>query len=288
MSIPIRETNPYGTEHYPGGKTNLHVLRMPRLSPQQAKVEETLANLVQNPERVDAIYDSQPGTENGKILGVEFVRRLAPEYNQSQATFTPATINPALAYVKDRLQRSLRNPLRDRSHLVILSGGPGSGKTTCLDLIKRSSYDLIMDCTLARFDTAIHTIDLALDKGWIVSVVHIYRPYSLAVKGMLWRAQNQGRYVGFGKGRSMGNTHYGSRSCFRELYHRYHQNQKVILRLIDNTDIAYERQASDILLIEDLTQEHVDADEETGIKVFVEEGGDPDIVDLCYKGSRSN
>ncbi len=211
---------------YPGP---LRIARRPGLTAEQRGVEEELVHIVQDAARADAQYDALPFTRGGRLLSMDHARYLSPQYATAAQRLvnTPATRNAAAAYVKNRLRRALeKGP--PGSRLLLGSGGPGSGKTTLIARLLDGEWEgrfanatLVFDCTLSHLGASSRTLDVFLAHGWAVDVVHVYRPYSGAVRGVLDRAGKEGRYVGLGPGRSMSSISHASQDVFYKLHEAY-------------------------------------------------------------------
>lgn len=209
----------------PPGKTrDLGIALRPGLEPEQQRVEAELIGIVQDTANADARFDALPFTQGGRIVSMDFARHLSPSYQtvSERLRFTPSTRNAAAAYAKDRLERTLAAssvPLAERQ-LILMSGGPGSGKTTVIrGLLERELRDarMVFDCTSSNLATSKRTLAHAQEAGWSVHLVHVYCPYERAVRRVLERAARDGRYVGLGPGRSMSRISMASQQVFHEL-----------------------------------------------------------------------
>lgn len=207
------------------GKTrDLGIALRPGLDPEQQRVEEELISIVQDTASADAQFDALPFTQGGRIVSMDFARHLSPSYQtvSERMCFTPSTRNAAAAYAKDRLERTLASssvPPSERQ-LVLMSGGPGSGKTTIVrGLLERAFPEarIVFDCTSSNLPTSKRTLTAAQKAGWSVHLVHVYCPYERAVRRVLERAAHEGRYVGLGPGRSMSKISLASQQVFHEL-----------------------------------------------------------------------
>jgi hypothetical protein len=276
-------------EYIPAGaEVDLRIPRRPGLSAVQRGVESELGALVQRTSLVDPLYDGLRGTSGGKVLGMDYVRSLSPSYVERPVLFTPATRNPAAKYVKHRLHRALAT--RRGGALLMTSGGSASGKSTALAGLlapHAAEAHVILDCTLSKEETARQTIEQAVATGWRVVIAHVHRPYDLSVGGMLARAEERGRYVGLGPGRSMSRLHADARVTFLRLLEAY--GGKVSFLVVDNSgaaakyaDVGDVRPGGPLALPE--TPELL-AIEQRAAHAFVAAGGSEQMVSLCLRGA---
>jgi hypothetical protein len=291
--------DPAEVEHIPAGaEVDLRIPRRPGLSAVQRSVESELGALVQRTSVVDPLYDALRATSGGKILGMDHVRSLSPSYVERPVLFTPATRNPAAKYVKHRLHRALS--ARRGGALLMTSGGSASGKSTALSGLLAAHAEeahVILDCTLSKEETARQTIEQAMASGWRVVIAHVHRPYALSVGGMLARAEERGRYVGLGPGRSMSRLHADARATFLRLLEAYagkangkgNGDAAVRFVVVDNSGVApIYAEVADVQpggrLSLPETPELL-AIEARAAQAFVAAGGSERMVSLCLRGA---
>ena len=267
---------------------------MSRLDEEQSKVEEELVSIVENREEADKIYDEIKGSMRGKVLCVDLARQLSPSYLSNKAksrhVWTPATFNPSMAYIVDRLDREIRGTTKKNPLLLILTGGPGSGKTTCVNKVlleKVKQADLIFHGTVTRFEADQKLIDRALLFGWRVELYFVYRPYHDMVLSMLQKTQHTGSYVGLGKSKDMSRMHVESIICFEQTFYNFQERRNIAFYVVEPDSMGevyidvkefFSRPRPTIKSLLDI--------EERAKERFVKLGGDESIVELCQKGTR--
>ncbi|SOB74502.1 hypothetical protein BQ9231_00619 [Cedratvirus lausannensis] len=269
----------------------LTIPKMSRLDEEQRKVEEELVSIVENREEADKAYDKIRGSLNGKVLCVDLARYLSPAYRKSRHVWTPATFNPAMVYIVDRLDREIRNSRKKSPLLLILAGGPGSGKTTCINKIlldKIEEADLIFDGTMTRFEADQKLIDQALLSGWRVELYFVYRLYHDVVLSMLQRTQLTGRYVGLGKGKDMSRMHVESLICFEQAFYNFCERRNIEFYVIEpkSSGEGIYLDVKEFLSRPRPTVKSLLTIEEKAIAEFIRSGGDERVVELCQKGTR--
>lgn len=186
---------------YPG-PFNIPVNKL-NLTGEELKGEEHFAELLQlNPSLTEALYDELPSTEHGKILDVDLARKLFPPFSDgteganlySVSTHMPASqfINYLFNYKVEKIANEKTTP-----QIIFLAGGGGSGKGTVTVFFPNiyETADLILDGTLSNFEKAKERINFALEHGFKVSVIYVFRPIELAVQGIVTRAIRTGRGV---------------------------------------------------------------------------------------------
>ena len=179
------------------------------LSDQEQAVLRELQRIVSAP-GVDYQYDQLDGTFNGRLLNADLARELSRDYRNKydRLCFTRCSYAPCAQYVLNRFRNVIRQPCSPGTRAVLfLAGGAASGKTSSVGQKTIKLYDLIFDSNLADFQKARMMIDESLKAGWLVDISYIHRPYDLAVRSMIERAIDTGRYVPMGKPSKMGKLH---------------------------------------------------------------------------------
>ncbi|SHO33077.1 P-loop containing nucleoside triphosphate hydrolase [Cedratvirus A11] len=270
----------------------LTIPKMSRLDEEQKKVEQELVSIVENREEADKAYNKIRGSLNGKVLCVDLARYLSPAYRsnkpRSRHIWTPATFNPAMVYIVDRLDREIRNSRKNSPLLLILTGGPGSGKTTCVKLDKIEEADLIFDGTMTRFEADQKLIDQTLLFGWRVELYFVHRPYHDMVLSMLQRTQLTGRYVGLGKGKDMSRMHVESLICFEQAFYNFRERRNIEFYVVEpkSSGEAVYLDVKEFLSRPRPTVKSLLTTEEKAMAEFIRSGGDERVVELCQKGTR--
>lgn len=160
--------------------------------------------------------------KNGTILDTDRAKELFPVYSknlQSQARWSSAVYKPASEFIDKFYTELLQVEAEERpSNLILfLAGGPGSGKSTFVvnNPATENAY-LILDGTLSDFDRASDNIYEALFENYEVHVIHVYRPFDEAVKGVIERGLSikSGRVVPLSV---VAEKHFRSARCIKDL-----------------------------------------------------------------------
>lgn len=153
-------------------------------------------------------YNKIEETMNGKIIDTDQARNLYHEYVKASSPekrlkYSMATSMPANVFVDYLYYKKLADLIKNHDQedpnisLVILAGGYGSGKTTCirklkLPILKEAS--LIRDRSMdEEFITPKKMIEAALKLNIEVTIVYVFRPIERAFEGILKRARAVGR-----------------------------------------------------------------------------------------------
>lgn len=133
----------------------------------------------------------------GNVLNADSAATLFPEYNEDPARYRVA-VHPAAQWIRDELFRlALMKPVvKGKNRVVFTAGGNAAGKSTVIDFaVTSAKAQIVFDSTFSNPDHARHLVHRALDAGKAISIVYVNRPLADAFKGMLERAESQGRVV---------------------------------------------------------------------------------------------
>ena len=179
------------------GDPRIPVTPLDGLSDTDAAVQARAIRAVEaDPEGLAQRYEAR----FGKIVGADHAKTLLGEDYADPASrtrYTQAVHQPSSALAHHILETRMR-AAQPGDLILMLSGGPGSGKTTSLDSLHQLT-DLahtIYDSNLTRRDGATRDIDAARDAGLEVGIIHTLRDPVVAFQdGVLPRAETQGRIV---------------------------------------------------------------------------------------------
>ena len=237
------------------GDPRIQVTPLEGLSDADAAVQARAIRAVEaDPEGLAQRYEAR----FGKVVGADHAKTLLGEdYGdpESRTRHTQAVHQPSSALAhhifETRMQAAQPGDL-----MLMLSGGPGSGKTTSLDSF-RSLTDLahtIYDSNLTRRDGATRDIETALDADLDVGIAHVLRDPVVAFRdGVLPRANTQGRIVTIDQ---HVRNHGQARETFRALQKQYADDDRVGFSVIDNRGSAPE-----MVGVDALNQEEYDPDD---------------------------
>ena len=237
------------------GDPRIQVTPLEGLSDADAAVQARAIRAVEaNPEGLAEQYEAR----FGKIVGADHAKTLLGENYadpERRTRHTQAVHQPSstLAHhiFETRMQAAQPGDL-----ILMLSGGPGSGKTTSLRGMPGLSdvAHTVYDSNLTRRDGATRDIETALEAGLEVGIVHVLRDPVVAFQdGVLPRANTQGRIVTIDQ---HVRNHGQARETFRVLQAQYADNDRVGFTVIDNRGSAPEMVGVDVL-----NQEEYDPDD---------------------------
>lgn len=184
-------------------------------------------------------YNSMPSTRGGKIIAVDDVRELDPDY-AADRSLSAAVHEPASAFSKELWARKLAEP--GDGEIMLMSGGTGAGKTTGLQHLESEldGFHAVFDSNLQSLKKAEAKIEEALESGRPVRILHVWRDpveaFSGAGGSALSRAMKNG-----GTGRTVPleahvATHVGSNRAIKQLAERYADDDRVNITIIDNSN----------------------------------------------------
>lgn len=198
-----------------------------------ASLEQAIAA---DPAAARAQYEALPDSEGGRIINTDLARELSPEYRADRSR-SAEVHEPASAFVKQLYAAKLREPVPAgmKREVLFTGGGTGAGKSTGLALLgaEASRAGIVYDTNMNTLSSAISKIDQALNEDWDVSIVYTWRdPIEALVKGALPRAERMGRTVPL---ETHIETHVGAREAIDALQQHYAENERVTIRVIDNS-----------------------------------------------------
>lgn len=190
----------------------------------------------------EAEYNALKDTRGGKVLSVDAARELSPDYLKNR-TLSADVHEPASAFIKRQYAKKLAEAPKagEEPEVIFNAGGTGAGKTTGLDLLKGEAdhAQIIYDTNMDSFGSSVTKIEQALKAGKAVKILYTFRdPLEALRKGALTRAMRQEGT--FGSGRTVPleshiKTHKGSRATVEKLIEKYHGDERVQIRVIDNS-----------------------------------------------------
>ena len=213
----------------------LRILKTESLSAEEAEVEARFAALVES--RLDEII-AEYGARFGSVIDTDRAREFSPDYCASKASrtrYSRAVYQPAKALADEIYRREIRKGApAEQSHILFMSGGTGSGKSTALEWLSEEPhpndrYDILVDGTLSDHQAAQAKIREALALGHRVIVVHVFRAFAETVRLVVRRAIERGRAVTLD---NIAATHFRSRETLFKLVEEFGTRIKV--RVLEN------------------------------------------------------
>jgi len=195
------------------------------------------AELAAHPIAAERRYSELPESEGGKVLNTDIARELSPEY-QADRSLSAQVHEPASAFIKQLYAKKLaQRPGPGEEPLVLFSaGGTGAGKSSGLDI---TGAQIVYDTNMNRLESATQKIDQALQAGKRVEIVYTYRdPIEALTGGALPRAMRQEARSGSGRTVPLSEhvaTHVGARETMDRLAAHYAGDDRVKIRVFDNT-----------------------------------------------------
>jgi len=145
-------------------------------------------------------YKDLEETKNGKILDSDLVKKLYPAYNSSIENankYLPSTLISSILFREWLYYTQLSEIAKlENPQIVFLAGGGAVGKSTVIEKLKLDLLEkanLIVDGTQRDLELSCKNIQAALLCNLEVSIIYVFRPIELALKGMIERAISTGR-----------------------------------------------------------------------------------------------
>jgi len=207
--------------------------------------EEYFSNLRNDYPGLVSQYAQLAESDEGRTLNTDVARELSPHY-RSDRTKSADVHEPSSEFVKRLYADRLAQPTPEGREPVIIftAGGTGAGKTTGLNILqkidpKAAKAEMVYDTNMGSFDSADKKIRQALDANRRVSILYTYRdPVEALENGALKRAKTMEEKLGTGRTAPLSEhakTHLGSRQVIEQLMAKYKKNDKVQIRVIDNS-----------------------------------------------------
>jgi hypothetical protein len=189
----------------------------------------------EDPARARREYEALPETDGGRIINTDSARELSGDYRADRSRSSEVH-EAASAFTKAHYTAKLAEPVpAGRDRLVLFTGGgTGAGKSSGLKLIASADRaGLIYNTNMNTLASAVAKIEQALAAGWPVEVVYTWRdPIEALAQGTLPRAEKMGRTVPLDVHIE---THLGARQVVAELAQRYANDDRVMVRVVDNS-----------------------------------------------------
>ncbi len=165
----------------------------------QLNAWKKMRKLLGNDTESDRKYNEHLGSKSGKIISTDIARMMDDRFAKKPALGKLRDIEPswdlAWRYAQDRMRREIL-ARKSQKQVRFMAGGWAAGKTHAIEnLPPGEPPDLTWDGTLKDTFWATKTIDLALEEGWKVEIVYIYRNIELALYGAVERRDKEGRAV---------------------------------------------------------------------------------------------
>lgn len=190
-------------------------------------------------------YAQLAESDNGRTLNTDVARELSEHY-RADRTRSADVHEPSSAFVKRLYAEKLAQttPEGMEPTVIFTAGGTGAGKTTGMEIVKKmdsraGKAEMIYDTNMNSFDSADKKIKQALDAGRKVNIIYTYRdPIEALENGALKRAKRMEETSGTGRTVPLSEhakTHIGARQVIEQLAKKYAKNDKVQIRVIDNS-----------------------------------------------------
>lgn len=177
-------------------------------------------------EQLQAEYAALRGTNGGRVIDVDMVRELSPEY-RADRSLSPQIHGSASALAKKLYAAQLARPAGQEGDgsVLLMAGGGGSGKSSMRQVHLRGlNPDVTLDGTLSKLKTAQQRVQEALDSGRTVKIFYVYRSPEKSADGAVERAARTGRPVPVDV---LAQAHAGARKVVEELQQEYNGDGRV-------------------------------------------------------------
>ena len=173
----------------------------------------------------------------GNVLNADNAATLFDEYNADPAV-NRVPVHTAASEVRDALfERKLAEPAPEgKDAVVFTAGGNAAGKSTIAELSKAGDAShVVLDSTFSNAGHARNLVDKALGASKPVLIQYVMRPVDEAFRGMLERANTEGRVVSI---RQMLSSERGAWSTVRDLQQEFADDPRVQFQFFDNSGAA--------------------------------------------------
>jgi predicted ABC-type ATPase len=210
----------------------------PMTDPDTTAIIARFQAILDDPQSV-ADYANIPGTHGGKLLDVDLIRELLPEYRSvaGAAKLTTVTHQPAGSWLKKEFKnRLMMDPPSPTSFVLLLAGGSGSGKSTVMAepemarLISRCK--IAVDGVLGKVQPTRDRMDEIIASGRDIVYVYVWTPFSMAVARARNRAATRGRSVPL---QDLAESHVGSQNTLITLHNAYTTIDQCRFYIYDNS-----------------------------------------------------
>ena len=215
--------------------------RAEALPPMERAIEGRMAEIVSDLPSAIKAYAERPDSMGGKVLNTDIARELSPDYLVNR-TKSAAVHEPASWFIKQLYAQKLAD-MKPGDSVVFTSGGTGAGKSSAMKAPDMSAIvedaSIVYDTNLNTMSSAVQKVEQALQAGADVQIVHVQRdPVDALLNGALSRAM--GQEAKFGTGRTVplvehARTHRGAADVIQQLATKYKDDQRVTIRIVDNT-----------------------------------------------------
>lgn len=210
-AYPEPPSRPVAEEPAPSLGTRLRIL------PEASQILSSANRFALDPERATALYNADPETMGGRIIGGDDLVRVMP-WTRENPLLSYRFGGEAVASLPLRMFRKrMALPISSSDECVLLTMGmPACGKTTLVKAGMGQWFHTVVDSPLASADTARELRQIARESGRKVAFLFAHRSLASAVRGMLERALpwREGRTVSL---EHMGNILVKGLALFLEL-----------------------------------------------------------------------